>query len=358
MRCDKSHASIPGPPHRSPSSPSSRCAALPTATWNAFRCCSSGRSARGGSPSRCACALRRHRRELQVVGPHLVPEPQRELYYSCRLGLPVGARGGAAARSRRAERRGARRSARRGLPRPRGEPAGDGVMPVVLGPAAAAVFLHEAVAHALEADTLALGGPSGGGARGRPSGRRACRFSTIPGPPRRCCAAAATTRARRSCGDGCCAPASSSNCSPTVAGVRSRRGSSPVPDAVPAATLPMVPALELPAADAPASSSFDDLFAGSATASICRRRVAGRSSRSRGLFAAPAAWPAHPRRCPGGAGRRRVCCRARRRPPRPGVGLADDRVLAGAGWCAKGGQRLPVWAQVPPLALDGVEVAA
>ena len=29
---------------------------------------------------------------------------------------------------------------------------------------------------------------------------------------------------------------------------------------------------------------------------------------------------------------------------------------AGAGWCAKGGQKLPVWATAPALRLEGVEV--
>jgi hypothetical protein len=29
---------------------------------------------------------------------------------------------------------------------------------------------------------------------------------------------------------------------------------------------------------------------------------------------------------------------------------------AGAGWCAKGGQRLPVWATAPAIRLEGVEV--
>jgi predicted Zn-dependent protease len=29
----------------------------------------------------------------------------------------------------------------------------------------------------------------------------------------------------------------------------------------------------------------------------------------------------------------------------------------GAGWCAKGGQKLPVWATAPSLRLEGVEIA-
>ena len=34
-----------------------------------------------------------------------------------------------------------------------------------------------------------------------------------------------------------------------------------------------------------------------------------------------------------------------------------ETTLAGAGWCAKGGQRLPVWSTTPGLLLHGVEVS-
>jgi len=40
------------------------------------------------------------------------------------------------------------------------------------------------------------------------------------------------------------------------------------------------------------------------------------------------------------------------------AGVGRDAVPAGAGWCAKGGQRMPVWATSPALRLDGVEVTA
>jgi predicted Zn-dependent protease len=39
------------------------------------------------------------------------------------------------------------------------------------------------------------------------------------------------------------------------------------------------------------------------------------------------------------------------------VAAVGDRVRpAGAGWCAKGGQKLPVWATAPSLLLENVEV--
>jgi hypothetical protein len=39
------------------------------------------------------------------------------------------------------------------------------------------------------------------------------------------------------------------------------------------------------------------------------------------------------------------------------VAVGTEARAAGAGWCAKGGQKLPVWATAPALRLDGVEVA-
>jgi predicted Zn-dependent protease len=38
------------------------------------------------------------------------------------------------------------------------------------------------------------------------------------------------------------------------------------------------------------------------------------------------------------------------------VAVGSERVTAGAGWCAKGGHKLPVWATAPALRLEGVEI--
>jgi predicted Zn-dependent protease len=38
------------------------------------------------------------------------------------------------------------------------------------------------------------------------------------------------------------------------------------------------------------------------------------------------------------------------------LGVGRELELAGAGWCAKGGQKLPVWASTPALVVGGVEV--
>ncbi len=38
-------------------------------------------------------------------------------------------------------------------------------------------------------------------------------------------------------------------------------------------------------------------------------------------------------------------------------GVGAEVEIAGAGWCAKGGQRMPVWAATPALVLASVEVS-
>src|SRR5262249_35491467 len=99
--------------------------------------------------------MRRHRRPLQVVGPRLAGEPQDERCFSCALDSEWGRCGAllprldAAAAEAVAAAAVALFRARHAAP----PAASCGV--AVLGPAAVAVLLHEAVAHALEADTLA-----------------------------------------------------------------------------------------------------------------------------------------------------------------------------------------------------------
>jgi hypothetical protein len=102
--------------------------------------------------------VRRHRRWLQVVGPQLVPDVESEQYYSIEIRTPWGVRGQLSTKLDPANARqladslSAAFAAREASPPPVGESA------VVLAPQAAAILLHEAVAHALEADTLAAGG--------------------------------------------------------------------------------------------------------------------------------------------------------------------------------------------------------
>ena len=102
--------------------------------------------------------LRRHHRWLQLVGPQLIPDAETETYYSLTISTPWGRRGVLAAGLDEAtvdsvaEMLALAFEARDAAPPMSGESA------IVLSPQATAIFLHEAVAHALEADTLAVGG--------------------------------------------------------------------------------------------------------------------------------------------------------------------------------------------------------
>lgn len=102
--------------------------------------------------------VRRHHRELQVVGTQVVPDPERESFFSIEIGTSWGRRGflatslGEDCVNRVADELCGAFEARDA------EPPEAGEYPLVLAPQAAAILLHEAVAHALEADILASGG--------------------------------------------------------------------------------------------------------------------------------------------------------------------------------------------------------
>lgn len=102
-----------------------------------------------------------HRRDLQVVGPRWVPESEREVFYSLDVELPWGRFGALATALQSGE---AERVARALVARFRAReapPPPDGRYPVLLAPGATAVMLHEAVGHALEADLLDAAGEVG-----------------------------------------------------------------------------------------------------------------------------------------------------------------------------------------------------
>ncbi|HEY8020667.1 MAG TPA: metallopeptidase TldD-related protein, partial [Thermoanaerobaculia bacterium] len=102
--------------------------------------------------------VRRHRRFLMVVGSRLAAEPQSETFYSCAAELAWG-RHGALFPELTAGAAQSLADACVALFRARNAPPAELANGVaVLGPAATAVLLHEAVAHALEADTLAATG--------------------------------------------------------------------------------------------------------------------------------------------------------------------------------------------------------
>ena len=115
--------------------------------------------------------LTHHQRQLVIVGPHIAPEPQQESFFSYRaeFGPATAAKtaarqvvGGLVPFTDDWERALADQLARQLSTRFRsreGAAPSPGWTPLVLGPEAVAVLLHEAVAHALEVDLLARSGP-------------------------------------------------------------------------------------------------------------------------------------------------------------------------------------------------------
>ena len=112
----------------------------------------------GVTPDEALLTVRRHRRWVRVIGSHLSSSTEHEQFYSVAVHLPGGRLGGlyetldktavdqlAASTVRIAAARDV-------------EPPQVGRRTCVLGAAATAVLLHEGVAHALEADILARGG--------------------------------------------------------------------------------------------------------------------------------------------------------------------------------------------------------
>jgi predicted Zn-dependent protease len=105
--------------------------------------------------------LTRHRRWSQVIGSALVAAPQRESFYSCRVELPWMHYGQVLPQIDEVAARRLAIGMRCLFKASKAEPVTPGETTVVLGPSATAVLLHEVLAHALEADTLALKGEVG-----------------------------------------------------------------------------------------------------------------------------------------------------------------------------------------------------
>jgi TldD protein len=102
--------------------------------------------------------VRLHRRWVQVVGPHLIPEPESEAYLSVEVTLPWARRGVLATSLDETTIDELAETLAIGFETRRASPPAPGEVTVALSSQAAAIFLHEAVSHALEADTLAVGG--------------------------------------------------------------------------------------------------------------------------------------------------------------------------------------------------------
>lgn len=298
-----------------------------------------------------------HRRDLQVVGPLWVPEPEREVFCSFEVELPWGRTGGLARRldgdcaERLARALAARFRARDAPPPASGRP------PLLFAPAAAAVLLHEGVAHALEADLLALGGRPEG-AIGRELGPAGLDILDDPGR-------APEGAARRTDDEGL--PVArrwllrGGRVEQPIADLRHARGSELL---LPGSGFrsgrhtpprPRTHHLEL----APGSGSVEQLFALAQGGLWIGEIDAGRLDPRTGevILHAPCG-----RRIQSGApgesvGPFAIVTRvAELLASIAAVGSAPEP--AGAGWCAKANERRPVWATVPAMVVSGLEVRA
>ncbi len=299
---------------------------------------------------------RRHRRWVRVIGTQLASGTERESYYSFVAEMPWGRAGGllselGADTAEEVARQLVHLYRARDQP-----PPAPWAGVTVLGPSATAVLLHEAVAHALEADTLAHGGhPEAalGLAFGSelldvfddpaaaPEGVR--RKADDEGFPviRRCLLRAGVVE------QPLCDTAWARRSELLTAGA-GRRGNRHLPPG------PRSSHLELVAG----GHSRQELLADADGGLYLPEAERGRLDPATGEFTLrfPYGLRIH-NRLPGqpvGA------CALRGRVSdllEKVAGVGAERRVAGAGWCAKDGVKLPVWATCCELRLEGAEIA-
>jgi predicted Zn-dependent protease len=299
--------------------------------------------------------VRRHRRWVQVVGPRLVPGGEAETFYSCTVESSWG-RHGTLLPALDAEAVTHTAAAIVALFRSRSAPLAEASRGIaVLGPAAVAVLLHEAVAHALEADTLAQGG-NPEAAVGVPMAA-AC-LDVLDDP------AAAPEGVRRTTDDEGLPvvrrwllrggvveqPLSDllwARTSPVLLPGAGRRGTRHLPPGPRSSHLEVLPG----------ETSDTDLLAGNEEGLFLPEASRGSLDPLSGGFTLHLPYARRFRRgaladtvgpCVLSGQVADLLTRV--------TAVGNEARPAGAGWCAKGGQKMPVWATAPALRLEGVEL--
>ena len=299
--------------------------------------------------------VRRHRRWLRVIGTQLAPEPQSESFYSCDVDLPWGRFGALTPDLSTAtvERRATNLATLfRAQEAPGVEPA---ICCVVLGPPAAAVLLHEVVAHALETDTLMMGGrveSALGLELGGPLLNVLDDPTNAPESVRRSSDDEGMIAVRRwllreGIVEQPLADMFSAHHSRELLPGAARRGNrhrSPAPRST---------HLEL----MPGESSLGDLLAGAKGGLYFPEVSSGHLDPISGRFTIFLPYGRRIRR--GSPGDLVGPCRMRGTVSTllGGIdGVGNDVESAGAGWCAKNGLKLPVWASSPSVRIGAAEV--
>jgi predicted Zn-dependent protease len=298
---------------------------------------------------------RRHHRSVQVITTGPVPEVERETFYSIRAELPWGRFGNLATSL---DEEAAEILARSLVASFRARHAASpdaGVTTAVLSPAAAAVLLHEVVAHTLEADVLARGGnpeAAVGVTLGLPHLSVLDDPTAAPAPVRRATDdEGSPVRRRWLLREGVVAEpladtrwAERSALFTPGAGRRGDRHGLPGPRSF---------HLEL----LPGETTEEGLIAQADGGIHVTAVTRGRLDPQTGAFCLELPFA---RRIRGGTLADAVG-------PCQLVGtvadllaridaVAGEPVVAGAGWCAKDGQKLPVWATTPALRITGVDL--
>jgi predicted Zn-dependent protease len=347
-----SSATYPEPAFQlSPFEPDPRTAAelagIPEALTRAIR------SHHVGFPVRLT--VRRHRRWVQVVGPRLVAGQEQESFYSLQAEAAWGAHGALYPQLDSTAVEGFAASlvhlfrARLAIPPEAFRGA------AVLAPGAVAVLLHEAVAHALEADVLAQGGnpeAAVGVSMAAPGIDVLDDPGAAPPPVRRATDDEGSSVSRRWLLRGGVveqplADLLWARTSPVFVPGAGRRGSRHLPPG------PRSSHLELLAGD----TREDDLFSDADGGLYLEEASRGTLDPLSGEFRLHLPCARRIRR--GVLAETVGPCVLRGRVAdllTRVTAVARESRPAGAGWCAKGGQKIPVWATAPAIRLDGVEI--
>lgn len=299
--------------------------------------------------------IRRYRRWVRVAGTHVAPDQEQEEFYSFEAETPWGRHGALLAELDEGSVEWVATSLTQLFRAREATVAQPGPTPVILGPTACAVLLHEAVAHALETDTLALGGAIEA-AIGVRVGNELLDVLDNPegGPPgvRRTTDDEGMRVVRRWLLRGGVVEQlltdlkTGHNSSVLIAGAgrRGNRHQAPVPRSS---------HLELLAGDL----SLDDLLTDVRAGLFLPEASRGSLDPLTGVFTLSVPWGRQIQQ--GKLGDVVAPCLLRGRVSEilsAVTGVGQERQSAGAGWCAKGGVRLPVWATAPALRLETVEV--